>query len=105
IKGKGFDSRSALAIGPDGHVYALGRINNETGFGDGYLHHLLRYNTKLNMPEDLGVLAVKNPDFYGLPLSRKQAVDPATGKARPWTHGYHVLPDGTLTPFYNHMAL
>jgi hypothetical protein len=54
---------------------------------------------------DLGVLAVENPGFYGLPLDSGGAVDPATGKARPWTHGYHKLPDGTLTPLHCHMAL
>ncbi len=48
--------------------------------------------------EDLGVLAVKNPDFYDWsPLWN--------GQPRPWSHGYHKLPDGTLTPLHSHMGL
>lgn len=105
IGGVGHDTRSALTLAPDGRVYGLMRIDNTTGFGKGYLHHVFRYDPKKNQMEDLGVLAVRNPDFYGLPLDKGTAVDPATGKARPWTHGYHALPDGTLTPLWSHMAL
>ena len=39
IEGNGFDSRAALSIGPDGRVYAVVRIDNQTGFGGGFLHH------------------------------------------------------------------
>ncbi|MCM8814972.1 MAG: hypothetical protein NC931_03205, partial [Candidatus Omnitrophica bacterium] len=37
IKGKNPDSRSSLCLHPDGNVYCLWMINNETGFGSGYL--------------------------------------------------------------------
>jgi hypothetical protein len=48
--------------------------------------------------EDLGVLAVKNPDFADFsPLWN--------GKPRPYRHGFHKLPDGTLTPMYSHMGM
>lgn len=98
IEGKGFDSRGSLTVAPDGRVYALIRVNNETGFGAGNLHHLVRYDPKKKKMEDLGVLAVKNKDFFDFGPG-------PDGKAKPWTHGYHTLPDGTLTPLHNHMAL
>jgi len=97
IDGKGPDSRNGLAMGPDGRVYALIRIDNTTGFGGGYLHHLLRYDPKTNKHEDLGVLAVKNPDFF--------AWKDKDGKPLPWSHGYHKLPDGALTPLHGHQGL
>jgi hypothetical protein len=40
VEGANPDSRSALDVGPQGRVYAVVRVNNETGFGKGYLHHL-----------------------------------------------------------------
>ena len=96
---KNTDSRSALSMGPDGNLYAVIRENNQTGFGGGYLHHLIRYNCKTEKIEDLGVLAVKNPDFFDF------AGKKSGGKKPPWSHGYHKLPDGTLTPLHCHMAL
>lgn len=100
----GFDSRSSLTIAPDGKVYVLAKINNNTGFGGGQLHFLTSYDPKKNKIENHGVLAVKNPDFFGRPLGSSGAVD-ESGKTIPWTHGYHKLPDGTLTPLHAHMAL
>lgn len=97
IDGKHPDSRSGLSMGPDGRVYALIRVDNTTGFGKGYLHHLLRYDPKSKTHEDLGVLAVRNPDFFNW-----KGKD---GKAPPWTHGYHRLPDGVLTPLHGHQGL
>src|SRR5262249_5693568 len=97
IGGKGHDSRCGLQIGPGGKGYDVIRVDNETKFGTGYLHHLLRYDPKTRKTEDLGVLAVKNPDFFDF--------KPKSGKAPPWSHGYHRLPDNTLTPLYHHMAL
>lgn len=97
-EGKNPDSRNGLAMGPDGRVYALYRVDNETGFGGGYLHHLLRYDPKTRKHEDLGVLAVRNPDFFDWSPG-------PDGKPKPWTHGYHTLPDGTLTPMYGHQGL
>ena len=35
-------ARCALTLHPDGRIYALVRTDNESGFGSGYLHHLLR---------------------------------------------------------------
>ncbi len=101
----GFDSRSSLTIARDGRVYVTARTDNKTGFGAGYLHYIFRYDPASNKIETLGVLAVKNPDFYGLPLGAPQGAVDAAGKVRPWTHGYHLLPDGTLTPLHAHMGL
>ncbi|MBM4041389.1 MAG: hypothetical protein FJ290_23045 [Planctomycetes bacterium] len=111
IEGKGFDSRGSLRVAPDGRVYAAIRVDNDTGFGTGYLHHIVRYTPdqetrgrdapptmKPGGMEDLGVLAVKNPDFFDF----RPGPD---GKPKPWTHGFHRLPDGTLTPLHCHMAL
>lgn len=98
------DSRTALSLAPDGDIYRVMGVRNSTGFGGGNLHHVARYDPKTRKMEDLGVLVVKNPDFYGLPLERGGAVDPATGKARRWTHGFHRLPDGTLAPNIVHLA-
>lgn len=44
------------------------------------------------------MLAVKNPDFF--PFGGR-----SDGKPPPWSHGFHKLPDGTLTPLHHHMAL
>ena len=98
VQGGNFDSRGALTIAPDGRVYALVRVDNETGFGRGYLHHLARYTPRTKKMEDLGVLAVKNPDFFDFSAR-------PDGKPPPASHGYHKLPDGTLTPLHVHMAL
>lgn len=98
LEGKNPDSRGALTIHPDGKIYALVRIDNTTGFGSGYLHHLVRYDPKTNRHEDLGVLKVRNPEYFDWsPLP--------DGKPKPWTHGFHKLPDGALTPLHVHMAL
>ena len=98
IEGKHPDSRCALSLAPDGRVYAVVRVDNETGFGTGYLHHLLCFDPGTKQTEDLGVLAVLNPDFFDFSPG-------PDGKPKPWTHGYHRLPDGTLTPLHCHMAL
>ncbi|MCM8788593.1 MAG: hypothetical protein NC907_02255 [Candidatus Omnitrophica bacterium] len=98
IKGKNPDSRGSLCIHPDGNVYCLWRIDNETGFGSSYLHHLVRYNVKKNQMEDLGVIAIKNPDYFDFSPG-------SDGKPKPFTGGFHKLPDGTLTPLYAHMAM
>jgi hypothetical protein len=93
VEGSHPDSRSALSIAPDGRVYAVVRVDNKTGFGGGYLHHLARFDPKTSTIEDLGVLAVKNPDYYDFSAKK------------PWSHGFHRLPDGTWTPMHAHMAL
>jgi hypothetical protein len=98
LAGKGADSRCALTLHPDGKVYALVRIDNTTGFGQGHLHHLVRFDPAARKMQDLGVLAVENPDFFDF----EKGPD---GKKPSHANGYHKLPDGTLTPLYHHMAL
>jgi hypothetical protein len=97
IEGRGPDCRCGMDIGPDGKLNAVIRIDNTTGFGRGYLHHLVRYDPKRRRSEDLGVLAVRNPDFF--------AFQRPDGTRAPWSHGYHHLPDKTLAPLHHHMAM
>ena len=99
VNGKRPDSRCALDVGPDGRVYAVVRVDNETGFGKGYLHHLARFDPRSGAIEDLGVLVVENPDYFDFDKKGPN------GKRRPWTHGFHRLPDGSLTPLHAHMAM
>ncbi|HUR54668.1 MAG TPA: hypothetical protein VMZ71_11085, partial [Gemmataceae bacterium] len=98
IKGKNFDSRGSLIVGADKKVYALVRIDNTTKFGTGYLHHLVSFDPEKAKMTDHGVIAVRNPDFFDFGPGKD-------GKPKPWSHGYHKLPDGTLTPLHAHMAL
>jgi hypothetical protein len=101
IQGDHPDSRGSISVGPDGRVYSAVRIDNKTGFGTGYLHHLVRHDPVPGAMQDLGVLAVKNPDFFNFAAGRTKNPD---GTERP-IHGYHTLPDGTLTPLHVIMAL
>lgn len=101
IKGRGPDSRGSICLGPDGRVYSAVRIDNTTKFGNGYLHHLVRHDPRTRAMEDLGVFAVRNPDFFD--FKGPQAKNP-DGSLRP-RHGYHTLPDGTLTPLHVIMAM
>ncbi len=94
------DSRGSISIGPDGRVYSAVRIDNETGFGTGYLHHLVRHDPAAGSMADLGVITVKNPDFFD--FKGPQAKNPDGAPRR--GHGYHTLPDGTLTPLHVIMA-
>ncbi|MCI0357298.1 MAG: hypothetical protein L0211_02290 [Planctomycetaceae bacterium] len=101
IQGEHPDSRGSISIGPEGRVYSAVRIDNKTGFGDGYVHHLVRHDPASGAMDDLGVFAVKNPDFFNFAAGRAKNPD---GSERP-IHGYHTLPDGTLTPLHVIMAL
>jgi hypothetical protein len=101
IEGEHPDSRGSIALGPDGRVYSAVRVDNKTGFGTGYLHHLVRHDPAGGSMNDLGVLAVKNPDFFNFAAGRTKNPD---GSERP-IHGYHTLPDGTLTPLHVIMAM
>jgi hypothetical protein len=101
VEGKGPDSRGSISIAPDGSVYSSVRVDNETKFGTGYLHHLVRYDPTAKQLTDLGVYAVKNPDFFD--FKGPQAKNP-DGSLRP-RHGFHTLPDGTLTPLHVIMAM
>jgi len=93
VTGEHPDSRCGLTIDSDGRVWAVVRVDNKTGFGSGYLHHLARYDPRTGSIDDLGVIAVKNPDYYEFAAKK------------PWSHGFHRLPDGTLTILHVHMAL
>ena len=99
IDGKNPDSRCGLDVAPDGRVYAIVRVDNTTKFGQGYLHHILRFDPKAKKTEDLGVVRVANPDYFDW-----KAKGP-DGKPQQWIHGFHTLPDGALTPMHAHMAL
>jgi hypothetical protein len=76
------------------------RIDNETGFGSGYLHHIVRFDPRARQMADLGVVTVKNPTFFD--FKGPQAKNP-DGSLRP-RHGFHNLPDATLTPLHVIMA-
>jgi hypothetical protein len=101
IEGKNPDSRSALSIGPDGKVYSEVRIDNETGFGGGYLHHFVCYDPRRKTFADLGIPVVSNPEFFD--FNGPQAKNP-DGSLRP-RHGFHTLPDGSLTPLHHILAV
>jgi len=101
IKGVHPDSRGSICLGPDGRVYSAIRIDNTTKFGTGYLHHLVRHDPGTRAMEDLGVFAVRNPNFFN--FKGPQAKNP-DGSLRP-RHGYHTLPDGTLTPLHVILAM
>ncbi len=96
IEGEGPDSRGSISIAPDGRVYSMVRVDNKTGFGTGYLHHLVRFDPSSSAMNDLGVLKVSNPNFFDFTAPRKKNED---GTERP-IHGFHKLPDGTLTPLH-----
>ncbi|MBN2405616.1 MAG: hypothetical protein JXE06_08550 [Coriobacteriia bacterium] len=98
IEGQGYDSRGAVSVAPDGRVYVVFRVTNETGFGEGYVHHLLRFDPKAGKTQDLGVLAVRNPEFFDFGPDKD-------GNAKPFSYGFHRLPDGTLTPLHVHLAM
>ena len=93
VPGRHPDSRGALTIAPDGRVWSLVRVDNESGFGTGYLHHLAVYDPASGKIDDRGVLAIRNPDYYDFAAKK------------PDSHGFHRLPDGTLTLLHVHMAL
>ncbi|MBI3744687.1 MAG: hypothetical protein HY261_10460 [Chloroflexi bacterium] len=102
IEGVHPDSRGSISLGPDGRVYSAIRVDNKTGFGTGYLHHLIRHDPKKKIAmEDLGVFTVSNPGFFD--FKGEPAKNP-DGSLRP-RHGYHTLPDGTLTPLHVIMGM
>ena len=61
----------------------------------------VRYDPGSKAMADLWVVAVKNPGFFD--FKGPQAKNP-DGSLRP-RHGFHTLPDGTLTPLHVVMAL
>jgi len=101
ITGENPDSRGSISIGPDGRVYSAVGISNKTGFGAGSLFHLIRHDPATGSMTDLGVFGVKNPDFFNFKAGPGKNPD---GSPRP-IHGYHTLPDGTLTPLHVIMGM
>lgn len=101
MDGENPDSRGSISIGPDGNVYSVIRIDNKTGFGSGYLHHLIRHDPSVHSMKDLGVITIENPDFFDFSKGPGKNDD---GSPRP-THGFHQLPDGTLTPLHVVLAM
>ena len=95
------DSRGSISIGPDGAVYSVIRIDNKTNFGTGYLHHLIRHDPMRGTMTDLGVIAISNPSFFNFAAGPGKNED---GSPRP-THGFHRLPDNTLTPLHVVLAM
>lgn len=89
-------ARNVVTVAPDGNVYSICRVDNQTGFGRGLLHHLIRYEPTQKQMTDLGVFAVKNPDFFDFKAPEIKNPD-GTAHAH---HGFHTLPDGTLTPLH-----
>jgi hypothetical protein len=98
LEGEKPDCRSAMTFHPDGKLYVLIKVQNTTGFGKGTLHHLVRYDRAAKKHEDLGVLKVANPNYFDFSPG-------PDGKKKNWSHGFHTLPDGTLTPLHAHMGL
>ncbi len=97
-RGSHLDCNCGLDLGPDGKLYAVITRENDSGFGAGDLQHLVRVDPQTGAVEQLGVLAVKNPDYFAFTLP--------DGNPAPYIHGFnHDQPDGTLTPKSNHLAL
>jgi hypothetical protein len=84
VQGEHPDSRGSISIGPDGRVYSAIRIDNRTGFGKGYLHHLVRHDPKTRAMEDLGVVAVRNRGFFD--FTGPQAKNPDGSRASWLSH-------------------
>jgi sugar lactone lactonase YvrE len=78
----------ALCVGPKGTVWAA-----VTEVVDGvHVQHIVRYRPGDKAPQDLGPVAIKNPNYT-------EFTD-AAGKQLPWHHGIHKYPDGTTTTKY-----
>jgi hypothetical protein len=86
-------SRGTLAVAPDGGVYADVWMENR--------HHLVRYAPHRDHMDDLGVIAVRNPDYYDF---AGPAATNEYGEARSRS-GFKRLPDGTLMPTDNILAM
>ena len=107
IEGRGYDSRCALSIGPDGSVYAVVRVDNDTGFGrpDDYVHHLVRFDPQTKKMTDAGVLTVENPDFFYHSPGARQSGMITGSQTNPSYYGFHKFSDGTMAVKLNHMAM
>jgi len=99
LEGQSLDSRFGISIAPDGQVFTVTGVENMTGFGERSLHHLGRYDPTSGVMYDLGVLAIKNPDFYyenPRKNPKRKHIAPGTPE-NPSYYGYETLPDGTMT--------
>ena len=101
LKGEHPDSRGSICLGPDGRVYSAIRIDNQTGFGKGYLHHLVRYDPGTPGHERPGRLRLRNPNFFNFKGPQAKNSDGSL----PPRHCYHTLPDATLTPLHVILAM
>jgi len=86
-------ARGTLAIDPAGRVYADVWVENG--------HHLVRYDPRRDVMDDLGVIAVRNPGYYDFD---GPAATNEYGEAR-YRGGFQRLTDGTLMPTDNILAL
>jgi hypothetical protein len=84
---KGFDCR-AMCVGPKGDVW-IACTEKKLGID---LLHLVRYRPGDKAPQDVGPVAIKNPDYTEF--------KDASGKELPWHHGITKLADGTTTTKY-----
>ncbi|MFM8174670.1 MAG: hypothetical protein ACKN81_14080, partial [Pirellulaceae bacterium] len=64
IQGLHPDSRGSISIASDGSVFTFIRIDNQTGYGTGYIHHLIRFLPDENRMIDLGVPRITNPNYF-----------------------------------------
>jgi len=84
----------ALCVAPDGTVWAGVAATFE---GRGQFLHVVRYRPGSRGPEDLGPIAISNPDYTSFA--------DADGQARKWHHGVYRLEDGTMLPRYVVMGI
>ncbi len=84
----------ALCVAPDGTVWAGVAATFE---GRGQFLHVVRYRPGSPSPEDLGPIAISNPDYTSFTT--------ADGKAKKWHHGVYRLEDRTMLPRYVVMGI
>jgi hypothetical protein len=95
LEDEGIDIRCGLTFHPDGCIYSICVVANNTGFGSARLEKLARFNLKTCKSEDLGVVTISNPEFYD------KAVMLPNGTKKNWSHGFVELPDKTLAATIN----
>jgi sugar lactone lactonase YvrE len=83
----------ALCVGPTGEVW-VSVTEPARGL---QLHHLVRYRPGNREPQDLGSVAVANPEYT--------AFTDASGKPLPAHHGFQKVADGVFTSKYATMGV
>ncbi|NQU09838.1 hypothetical protein HQ590_03535, partial [bacterium] len=91
-------SYSALALHPDGNLYALFVTPDPDGRAKGNLNVLVRYDPKTRTSQTLGALAIRNKDYFDF----RPQLD---GTPKPWSNGVETLADGTVVPTAVHQGL